>query len=69
MASVASDVFPAAVTAETLLAPSDDSDADSTVSTTLSAAEPDVPHEASTPAQIIVAATVATTDRILFQAM
>ena len=64
---VVSDVSSAAVTADALSIPLDDADAESTVSTVVFAAEPDVPHEASTPVQIMTAATVATTDRIFFQ--
>ncbi|MGO5519770.1 hypothetical protein ACTQV2_09295 [Bifidobacterium thermophilum] len=66
---VVSDVSSVVITAGALSIPFDDADAESTVSTVLSAAEPDVPHEASTPAQIMTAAVVATTDRIFFQAI
>lgn len=69
MASVTSDASSVAVTAAVLSILFADADADSIVSTALSAAEPDVPHEASTPTQTMTAAVVAATDRIFFQAI
>ncbi len=66
---VVSDVSSVAVTTDALSIPFDEADAESTVSTVVFAAEPDVPHEASTPAQTMTAAVVATTDRIFFQAI